>query len=98
MQWHIGAPFVFKLNCGNSSCSCKDGDEPPHTSLMNFSFIAEENDVIVVSTRDSHLFYLSFQSFVNSCETCVFESTHPCVYMTAYSYSCNFPKKQHIAS
>ena len=31
--------------------SCSDGDEPPHTSLMNFSFIEEEKDILVITTR-----------------------------------------------
>lgn len=32
--------------------SCQDGDDPPHTSLMNFSFIEDEQDIIVVSRDD----------------------------------------------
>jgi nitroimidazol reductase NimA-like FMN-containing flavoprotein (pyridoxamine 5'-phosphate oxidase superfamily) len=31
--------------------SCQDGENPPHTSLMNFTFVADEEDVIVMTTR-----------------------------------------------
>lgn len=31
--------------------SCQDGPNPPHTSLMNFTFVASEEDMIVMTTR-----------------------------------------------
>jgi len=31
--------------------SCSDGINPPHTSLMNFTFVGEEEDMLVMTTR-----------------------------------------------
>ena len=44
---------VKTMLCEASLChlSCMDGDSAPHTSLMNFTFVQGEGDVIVMTTR-----------------------------------------------
>mmetsp|Transcript_5980 Transcript_5980/g.11553 ORF Transcript_5980/g.11553 Transcript_5980/m.11553 type:complete len:287 (-) Transcript_5980:137-997(-) len=62
--------------------SCNDGDAPPHTSLMNFSFIGDEQDIIVITTRrDTRKFELMQQS--------------PCVSLLLHDFPITATQRKH---